>query len=266
MGFAVVFPAGVGYRNSPSYEDRRPGSGPLFGTVVSGQAVQGDRTTYVNVNGGFLPMQTATGQTILVTLNTVHTFQINSQVELRRSCNFEDRIGGSVSHGQVIQGQVCGGSANDAYIYTPQGYIPLLDKATAQPLCTFQDPGAPPPAMPQYAPPPGPPPMPQYAPPQASPATGYAPPPPPQYSGNAPPPPPPSGFGAPPPPPDGGKREQAIAAFRRFDTDRSRSIDLNEFKLALRQLGFHGSDDDIACIFCVVDVDGDMQVTENEFV
>lgn len=266
----VVFPNGVGFRNSPNYDDRKPGEGPRFGLLVDGSPVQGSEMNWLQTPYGFLPMQTRERQTVLVQLNTIHSFRITypGGIGLRRSPAFEDGIPGqSLPQNHQLQGQVCGGPAGDTYVYTPAGYVPLR-KPDSEELMQFQDPGAPPAPPPSQQPPPSQ--GYQYAPPQMS--AGGAPPPPPSYGapppppGGGAPPPPPGGGAPPPPPPSGSKKEQARQAFQQFDTDRSGFIDMNEFSQAMRMLGFNGTQDDIACIFCVVDLDGDGQIRENEFV
>jgi len=352
----VVYKGGVGFRKSPRMDDKK-GSTATFGSVHKGDLVQGDVTQMLNSAGGFMPMMTATQQTVMVQLNTVHTFKVTFEhgVGYRKSPNYEDRLDGpGPANNTVIQGQVCGGPEADAYIYTPQGYVPLA-KPTGEPICEYQQAAAAPPPVqapqsqaplsqnqggppgypaasggPQGGPPPGygapaggyPPPATGYPPPASGPpgyppvgppggtpgypqgaaapsfhdqfaaATApypqgnYAPPGGPGYAAPGgygappPPPPPPPPSGAPPPPggygqpPPGGygqsppvnKRQTAADAFRLYDTDRSGFIDNREFAQALRSLGFPGSLDDAAAIFCVVDLDGDGQVRENEFV
>ena len=46
-------------------------------------------------------------------------------------------------------------------------------------------------------------------------------------------------------------------ACRRFDLDRSGTIEIGEFVNATAQLGANLSYEDAQCVFCVVDMDGD---------
>jgi hypothetical protein len=62
------------------------------------------------------------------------------------------------------------------------------------------------------------------------------------------------------------KRAAAQQAFQMYDTDRSGTIDMNEFASALGYLGLQISREDAGAIFCIIDSDGNGTLSMTEFI
>jgi len=240
--YQVVAPRGVGYRKTGSFDDRKPGNGPTAGAIVMGiKSVGGDQIEYLQTSSGFLPIAGHDRVPLLAPMppGTVPGQQPQHQ---QAPAPFKPPVPAGVTYGQQPQ-QYGQQPQQSQYGQPPQQYgqQPQQSQYGAPPQPSY---GAPAAAAPAYG-------APSQNPGYAPNAVGY----------NAQPVP----VAAPAPPQNSGKAAQAQQAFMRFDTDRSGTIECNEFMNAMAMLGNQMAPADAQCIFMLVDGDGDGRVTLNEF-
>jgi len=240
--YQVTAPNGIAYRKSANMNDRKPEAGPTAGSIAMGIKVTGaDGIEYLQTATGFLPITDASRQPLLAQMppGTMPPGAAQTQ-QPPPSGGYQQAAPTGVQYGGQQPQQSQYGQPQQSQYGQPQ------QSQYGQPQQSQY--GAAPP--PSYPPP---------APPGQNP--GYAP--------NA------VGYGAPPVAmaapqsmgggPAQGKAQQAQEAFQRFDTDRSGTIEVNEFMNAMAMLGNHMAPADGQCIFMLIDSNGDGRVTLQEF-
>lgn len=144
--FCVLYKHGVWFRASADVSDTTEAAleyGELCDGQIQGESVQTD-------DGRFLPIYSASGDTLLAPMRSMHCFRVvyMNGVAIRGSPCFSDRQDRDVAHGEVLEGcRLCPGTEQDAFVLyfqggKPQGYLPLCFPESGGPILECVQPSA----------------------------------------------------------------------------------------------------------------------------
>jgi len=124
----VVFPQGVGYRVTPTFEAKHPSSrvtGPVFGEMVTGRVRVAQGIIYIQCNktGYFVPMSNLNGSIVIMSEVQPYTVCIAAGVGWRNGPIYNARVDGP--------GPVCGQHLSGAIIVQAQDGMSYLMAVTS---------------------------------------------------------------------------------------------------------------------------------------